>query len=73
MINFVVGHILDPWLMGGSLNLSPTVILISLAAWSSVWGIAGAFLAVPITVGLIIAFSAFDSTRRFAMLLTNDG
>ncbi|PXW24833.1 AI-2E family transporter [Paraburkholderia caballeronis] len=73
VINFVVGHILDPWLMGGSLNLSPTVILISLAAWSSVWGIAGAFLAVPITVGLIIAFSAFDSTRRFAMLLTNDG
>ena len=72
LANFLVGHILDPWLMGGSLNLSPAVILMSLAVWSSIWGIAGAFLAVPITVGLIIAFCAFESTRRFAMLLTND-
>jgi AI-2 transport protein TqsA len=70
--NFVVGHLLDPWLMGGSLNLSPAIILISLAVWSSIWGIAGAFLAVPITSGLIIAFSAFESTRRFAVLLTNE-
>lgn len=72
LANFMVGHILDPWLMGGSLNLSPAVILMSLAVWSAIWGIAGAFLAVPITVGLIIAFSAFESTRRFAVLLTND-
>jgi predicted PurR-regulated permease PerM len=72
LANFLVGHLLDPWLMGGSLNLSPAVILISLAVWSSIWGIAGAFLAVPITVGLIIAFSAFDSTRPYATLLTND-
>lgn len=72
LANFIVGHLLDPWLMGGSLNLSPTVILISLAAWSSIWGIAGAFLAVPITVGIVIAFSAFESTRRFAALLAND-
>ncbi|MCC8397165.1 AI-2E family transporter [Paraburkholderia sp. MMS20-SJTR3] len=72
LANFVVGHLLDPWLMGGSLNLSPAIILISLAVWSSIWGIAGAFLAVPITVGLVIAFSAFESTRRFAVLLTND-
>ncbi|MBB5406988.1 MULTISPECIES: hypothetical protein [unclassified Paraburkholderia] len=48
------------------------MILISLAVWSSIWGIAGAFLAVPITVGLVIAFSTFESTRRFAVLLTND-
>ena len=34
--------------------------------------LAGAFLAVPITSGLIIAFSAFESTRRFAVLLTNE-
>jgi predicted PurR-regulated permease PerM len=73
LANFVVGHLLDPWLMGGSLNLSPAVILVSLAIWSSIWGVAGAFLAVPVTVGFVIAFGAFDSTRRFAVLLTNDG
>lgn len=72
LINFVIGHLVDPWLMGGSLNLSPAVILVSLAVWSSIWGVAGAFLAVPITAALIIAFSAFGSTRRFAELITND-
>jgi AI-2 transport protein TqsA len=71
-INFVIGNLLDPWLMSGSLNLSPAVILMSLAAWTTIWGVAGAFLAVPGTVALTILFSAFDSTRPLALLLTRD-
>ncbi|SDB92080.1 Predicted PurR-regulated permease PerM [Paraburkholderia lycopersici] len=71
-INFVMGNVLDPWLMAGSLNLSPAVILMSLAAWTAIWGIAGAFLAVPGTVALTIIFSAFSSTRPLALLLTKD-
>ena len=71
-INFVMGNVLDPWLMAGSLNLSPAVILMSLAAWTTIWGIAGAFLAVPGTVALTIIFSAFSSTRPLALLLTKD-
>ncbi|CAD6518830.1 Putative transport protein YhhT [Paraburkholderia hiiakae] len=71
-INFVMGNVLDPWLMAGSLNLSPAVILMSLAAWTAIWGIPGAFLAVPATVALTIIFSAFSSTRPLALLLTQD-
>ncbi|HKT91535.1 MAG TPA: AI-2E family transporter [Paraburkholderia sp.] len=71
-INFVMGNVLDPWLMAGSLNLSPAVILMSLAAWTAIWGIPGAFLAVPGTVALTIIFSAFSSTRPLALLLTKD-
>ncbi|CAB3756490.1 AI-2E family transporter [Paraburkholderia humisilvae] len=72
IINFVIGNVVDPWLMSGSLNLSPAVILMSLAAWTAIWGIAGAFLAVPGTVALTILLSAFDSTRPVALLLTRD-
>jgi predicted PurR-regulated permease PerM len=71
-INFVMGNLLDPWLMAGSLNLSPAVILMSLATWTAIWGVAGAFLAVPGTVVLTIIFSAFSSTRPLALLLTKD-
>src|SRR5690606_38319673 len=46
---FVIGNFLDPWLLGNSLNLSPFVILASLTIWGTLWGIPGAFLAVPIT------------------------
>ena len=71
-LNFVIGNILDPWLMAGSLNLSPAVILMSLATWGAIWGVAGAFLAVPGTVALTILFAAFDSTRPLALLLTRE-
>jgi predicted PurR-regulated permease PerM len=67
-----MGNLLDPWLMAGSLNLSPAVILMSLATWTAIWGIAGAFLAVPGTVALTIIFSAFSSTRPLALLLTKE-
>ena len=40
-IQFVIGNFLDPYLMGSSLNLSPFAILMSLAMWSQLWGLAG--------------------------------
>jgi AI-2 transport protein TqsA len=68
-----VGNFLEPYLMGSSLNLSPFVILVSLMVWSSIWGVAGALLAVPITAILVIVFSEFEGTRPIAVLLSRDG
>jgi AI-2 transport protein TqsA len=73
VIQFLIGNFLDPYVMGSSLNLSPFVILVSLAAWSSLWGMAGAFLAVPITAIMAIVFSQFDGTRPIAVLLSRSG
>ena len=50
---FVIGNIVDPLAMGNSLNLSPFAILVALAVWTGLWGIPGAFLAVPITAILM--------------------
>ncbi|MEO8344847.1 MAG: AI-2E family transporter [Betaproteobacteria bacterium] len=49
VIQFVIGSIVDRFAMSSSLNLSPFVILVSLTVWTGLWGIPGAFLAVPIT------------------------
>ena len=68
-----VGNILEPRLMGNTLNLSPLVILLSLGLWGSLWGIPGAILCVPITVVMGIIFSNFEATRPFAVLLSRDG
>lgn len=73
IIHFLIGNILDPYLMGNSLNLSPFAILASMAIWSALWGISGAFLAVPITVIVTIIFSEFDMTRPVAILLSKNG
>ncbi|ODP32268.1 AI-2E family transporter [Pandoraea sp. ISTKB] len=72
VLNFLVGNLLDPWLMGGSMNLSASVILMSLAVWGAIWGVAGAFLAVPGTVAFTIICAAFEPTRPLATLLTRD-
>jgi AI-2 transport protein TqsA len=70
---FLTGSILDPYLMGSSLNLSPFVILVSLAAWSTLWGIPGAFLAVPITASIAMILAEFAGTRPISVLLSRDG
>jgi AI-2 transport protein TqsA len=72
-LQFLIGNFLDPYVMGNSLNLSPFAILVSLAAWSALWGIPGAFLAVPITAIMAIVFSGFAGTRPLAVLLSRDG
>jgi AI-2 transport protein TqsA len=72
-VQFVIGNFLDPYLMGNSLNLSPFAILLSLAAWSQLWGVAGAFLAVPIAAVMAIVFSEFPGTRPLAVLLSKNG
>jgi predicted PurR-regulated permease PerM len=72
-LQFGIGNFLDPYVMGNSLNLSPFAILVSLAVWSELWGVPGAFLAVPITAILTIVLSEFPGTRPIAVLLSSNG
>ena len=73
VVQFLNGNFLDPYLMGNSLNLSPFVILVSLTVWSALWGISGAFLAVPLTAVMVMIFAEFPGTRPFAVLLSRSG
>jgi len=73
VIQFVIGNILDPFVMSNSLNLSPFAILVSLTVWTGLWGIPGAFLAVPITAILTIILSEFPGSRPIAVLLSRNG
>lgn len=73
VVQFLNGNLLDPYLMGDSLNLSPLIILFSLAIWSKLWGIPGALLAVPFASVMLIVFQEFESTRPLAVLLSRHG
>ena len=67
----IVGNIVEPRLIGRRVNLSPFVVLLSLAVWSALWGLAGALLAVPLTSILSIVFSSFEPTRPIAILMAD--
>jgi predicted PurR-regulated permease PerM len=68
-IQTVLGNILDPRIQGVQLNLSPFVILVSLSFWGYIWGVAGMFLAVPITSVLQIVCANVQSLKPIAVMI----
>ncbi|UXU73884.1 MULTISPECIES: AI-2E family transporter [unclassified Paracoccus (in: a-proteobacteria)] len=72
-VQFVIGNILDPMLLGQTLRLSSFGIVLSLAFWGAVWGIAGTFLAVPIMVGVMIVCAQIPWLRPVAIMLSQEG
>ncbi|MEM7573193.1 MAG: AI-2E family transporter [Bacteroidota bacterium] len=72
-IQVLVGNIIEPRMMGDTLNISPLVIVLALIIWSILWGVAGMLLSVPITVMIIIFCAQFPATRNVAILLSKDG
>jgi len=72
-LQFVIGNIIDPMLMGHALRLSSFGIIISLAFWGAVWGLPGMFLAVPIMVALMIVCAQSPTLRPLAVMLSREG
>lgn len=72
-VQMVVGNYIEPRITGDRLNISPLVVMLSLALFGSLWGIMGMFLCVPITVILILVLAQFKDTQRIAMLLSTNG
>lgn len=72
-VQTIMGSFLEPKISGQTLNLSPTIVLFSLAFWGTLWGIVGLAIAIPLTSVLVITLSEFPSTRNAAILLSEDG
>ncbi len=64
---------LEPRLMGSSLNLSPLVVILALSLWGQMWGVTGMFLSVPITVISMIVLANFPQTRAIAVAMSENG
>jgi AI-2 transport protein TqsA len=72
-VQLLVGNVLEPKVMGRTLNLSPLGVLLALTFWGVLWGILGMFLSVPITSVMVITFARFPSTRFIAIWLSETG
>ena len=69
VVNFVVGNVLEPRLMGKGLNLSTLVVFLSLVFWGWVLGPIGMLLSIPLTMTVKIALESFDETRWLGVIL----
>ncbi len=72
-VQLIVANLVEPSLMGRTLNMSPLVVILALVAWSLLWGIAGAFLSVPVTAVALLVLARLPATRWIAVLLSRDG
>lgn len=69
VINFVLGNMVEPMLMGRRLGLSTLVVFLSLIFWGSLLGPVGMVLCIPLTMTLKFACENNKSTQWIALLL----
>jgi len=68
-VQMFVGNVLEPKLMGASLNLHPITVLLALVFWGTLWGIPGMVLAAPVTAVIRIVLERISLTAPFAYLM----
>ena len=68
-VQVVIGNVIEPKVLGDSMDLHPITILLFLMFWGLVWGLPGMFLAVPITAILKIVLSRLEPTHGLSELL----
>ena len=68
-VQVTIGNVIEPKLMGDSMDLHPITILLALMFWGLIWGMVGMLLATPITAVLKVVLERFETTRPVAALL----
>ncbi|SED89604.1 Predicted PurR-regulated permease PerM [Rhizobiales bacterium GAS188] len=69
LIQFLVGSYLEPRISGRVLSISPFMVLFAVLFFSFLWGIAGAFIGVPIVIAMLTMCRQHESSRWLADLL----
>jgi AI-2 transport protein TqsA len=68
IIQFVIGSYVEPRLSGNMLSISPSVVLLSTLLWTSLWGLFGTFIGVPIALAILSFCNQHPSSRWIADL-----
>ncbi|WP_106478565.1 AI-2E family transporter [Phytohalomonas tamaricis] len=68
-INFLLGNLIEPRVMGQTLGMSTLVAFLSLVVWGWIFGPVGMFLSVPLTMSLKIALDSHPDTRWLSIMI----
>lgn len=70
-VQFIIGNVVEPEVMGERLDLSPMLVLLSLIFWGWLWGPWGMVLAVPITATIRIVCENVRPLQPIAVLMSD--
>lgn len=65
------GYIIIPWVMGRSMDLNATTVLMACLFWDLVWGMAGLFLAMPIMAAVKAICMQVDGWQGWGHLMSS--
>ena len=68
-LQVVSGNLIEPRVLGRSVDLSPTATLLALLVWGWIWGLSGMILAVPLMAVVKLTCQNFPSLRPIAALM----
>jgi len=71
VIQFLEGNIITPKIVGDKVDINPLFAIICVIILSSIWGIAGTILALPLFGIFRIILTQFDSTKPLAALMSS--
>ncbi len=68
-MQMVIGNVIEPKIMGESLDLSPLLVLVALIFWGWLWGLIGMVLSVPMIATLKIICENVPPLKPLAVLM----
>jgi predicted PurR-regulated permease PerM len=69
VVNFIESNLASPWIVGRRLEITPLIVFIAVMVCGWIWGIAGAFIAVPLLVAIRAAARRSRSLRLWCVYL----
>lgn len=68
----IEGYVIVPWVMGHSMELNATTVMISCLYWDLIWGTTGLFLAMPIMAGIRAICANVEGWQPVASLMSTE-
>ena len=68
-LNALEAYVITPQIVGARFSINPVAVLVAVAFWGWIWGIPGAFLAVPILTAASIVCGNIQTLRPIALIL----
>ncbi|MXX79988.1 MAG: AI-2E family transporter [Chloroflexi bacterium] len=62
----IEGNVMAPFILGRSISLHPMLVILAVATGGALWGIMGAFVAVPLTAIAVALLDFYTMSGRFA-------
>lgn len=72
VVEVAASNVLEPWLFGASVGMSPVAVLVAATFWTWLWGPIGLVLSTPLTACLVVIGRYVPPLRFLSILLGNE-